>query len=625
MEGYTGKVGFVDLTSGSIEEELLPEAMYRNFIGGVGLGVRILYEHVKPNIDPLGPDNMLGFVSGLLTGTPAPMASKYMVVTKSPLTNTWGDSNSGGLFGPELKLAGYDAIFFTGISPKPVYLFLHDGKAELWDATHLWGRDTYETEEILRQETGDKRLRIVCIGPAGESLSLISSVITNERRAAGRSGVGAVMGSKKLKAIAVKGSRKIEVANVNRVNQLRQATLRYLREVDRLPFIRMISTHGTCAGPLLLVPSGAAPIKNWSLIGEEAFPEYKKIAGESITKYQLRKSGCGNCPINCGGIVSVKGGPYATEGRKPEYETIGAFGLMCLNSDAESIIKANDICDRYGIDTISTGTTIAFAIECYENGIISKEDTGGIELTWGNAPAIVAMLGKIVRREGFGDVLADGVERAAKRIGKGTEKYAIHIYGQEPGLHDPRLFSCRGLGYVTNATPGRHMIASASIRLEREGRLGPYPELQAPEGGNKYEKAGKIHAVATSYCQTFSDSGMCLHALSAGSNYPLVEFISAVTGWDFTAAEAIAAGKRILTLRQSFNIRDGLTAKGFKLPDRIAKPPTMGPFAGRSIDFDALKASYHKAMGWDAETGVPSQQCLTELGLKELIGILPES
>jgi aldehyde:ferredoxin oxidoreductase len=411
------------------------------------------------------------------------------------------------------------------------------------------------------------------------------------------------MGSKNLKAVAVRGTGRTEVANSSQLDQLRSDTLAHLRDVDHLPFIKLLSGPGTCAAPMVLVPTGASPIKNWSLIGEQAFPDYAKIAGESILKYQLRKAGCGNCPINCGGIISVKEGPYKTEGRKPEYETIGAFGTMLFNTDAESIIKANDICDLYGIDTISAGTTIAFAMECYEKGIIGKEETGGIDLTWGNTPAILAMLEKIVRREGFGDALADGGQMAAKRIGKGAEKYAIHVHGQEPGLHDPRLFALRGLSYLVNPTPGRHMTSMASLRLEGEGKLGPYPELQRPEGADEDEKIGKIHALASSYSQAFVNSGLCLFALSARSNFPLVEFICAATGWDFTPEEAIAAGKRSLALQQAFNTREGLTAKDFTLPDRVAAPPSMGPYAGRVIDFNALKRSYYKAMGWDPETG----------------------
>jgi aldehyde:ferredoxin oxidoreductase len=612
MAGYAGKVAFVDLTSGSVTNESLPEQVYRSFIGGAGLGAKILYDRMKAGVDPLGPENMLGFLPGLLNGTGTPMATKYTVVTKSPLSYTWGDANSGGLLSSELKAAGYDGIFFTGTASKPVYVLINDATIEIRSGGHLWGKNTRETVETLVDETGDKRLRVACIGPSGESRSLIASIITDDGRAAARSGVGAVMGSKNLKAVAVRGSGKVEIVNPGEMSRLRRDTISHLRDVDHLPFIKVLSGPGTCAGPLGLVPAGASPIKNWSLIGDKAFPDYVKIAGEHITKYQLRKAGCGNCPINCGGILSVKEGPFATEGRKPEYETITAFGTMLLNSDAESIIKANDVCDLYGIDTISSGTTLAFAMECYEQGIIGRKETDGIELTWGNAGAIIAMLEKIGKREGFGAVLADGVQRAARQIGKGAEKYAMHIHGQEPGFHDPRIFPFRGLSYLAHPTPGRHMTSMASIRLEGEGKLATYPEVQKPQGDDEVEKRGRIHALGSSYSQAFGNSGMCLFALSGGSNFPLVEFVCAATGWDFTAAEAISAGKRSLSLQQAFNMRQGLSARDFALPTRIADPPAMGPFAGKLVDFDSLRRSYYKAMGWEPETGNPSKECLAE-------------
>jgi len=605
MAGYTGKILFVDLTSGLITKESLPEQVYREHIGGMGLGAKILCARMKAGIDPLGPENMIGFLAGVLVGTGTPMATKYTVVTKSPLTNTWGDANSGGLFATELKNAGYDGVFITGAASKPVYLLINDDTVEIKDASRVWGKSTQETVDTLAADAADKRLRVACIGPSGEKRSLIASIITDDGRAAARSGVGAVMGSKHLKAVAVRGSGKVPIAKPSEMNRLRDETLTHLRNVETLPFIKVLSTSGTCAGPLGLVPAGASPIKNWSLNGDKEFPEYAKIAGESILKHQLKKAGCGICPVMCGGFLSVKDGPFATEGRKPEYETIAAFGTMVFNTDAESIIKANDLCDLYGVDTISCGSALAFAMECYERGIIGKEETDGIELTWGNPSAMLAMLEKIARREGFGEILADGVERAARKIGRGAEACAIHVHGQEPGLHDPRLFPLRGLGYLVNAAPARHMTSMASIRLEGEGKLAMYPELQRPAGDDETEKRGRIHALASSYSQAFSNSGMCLFALSAGSMIPLVELICAATGWDFSAAEAISAGKRSLTSQQAFNIREGVTARDFVLPPRLTQAPATGPFSGRLVDFDALKKSYYEAMGWDPETGKP--------------------
>ena len=345
--GYAGKVLLVNLTSGLTKEEPLPEAVYRNFIGGVGLGARILYERMKPEVDPLGPDNFLGFVPGLLTGTSVPMSSRCTVVTKSSLTGTWGDANMGGYFGPELKAAGYDGVFFTGISPRPVYLFIHDGKSELRDASNLWGKDTVEAVKTIRQETGDEATRIACIGPSGESRSLISSIIS-ELRAAGRSGVGAVMGGKKLKAIAVRGRGKIKVSRPEQISELRKNQVKFFRENQTFPN-KELREFGTCGFTSPNVATGVAPVRNWSRTGSEAFPNADKLTSGSVTKYQVRKFPCPGCPLSCSGIVKVQSGPYSLgEARKPEYETLIAFGTLLLNNDLELIIKANDICDRYG-------------------------------------------------------------------------------------------------------------------------------------------------------------------------------------------------------------------------------------------------------------------------------------
>jgi aldehyde:ferredoxin oxidoreductase len=619
MRRYRGKVAFVDLSANRIVEEELPEKIYRSFLGGAGLGAKILYERMKPGVDPLGPDNVLGFAPGLLSGTSVPMATKYTVLAKSPLTDTWGESNSGGLFPAAMKAAGYDAIFFTGMASQPVYLYAECSKIEIRDANHLWGKDTVETVECLTRDSGNEKIRVVCIGPCGENSSLISCIVTDNGRVAGRSGLGAVMGSKKLKAIVVQGSKTIEPVDRKTYEKFQKATINHLRAFDDLPFLSAINKTGTCGGISELVKMGVAPIKNWRFSGKEAFPEYEKIGGNNFAKYQLRKAGCGKCHVNCGGIVRVNKGSFVVEGRKPEYETVVAFGTMLANSNAESIIKANEICDRFGLDTISTGAVIAFAMECYEKGIIGKKETEGIELKWGNASAMIAMLNKIVKREGLGGILADGTKRACEQIGRETEEWAIHVHGQEPGYHDPRLYDFRGLGYITGAAPGRHMISGTSIRLEQEGKLGPYPELQKPSSKDEYENRGKIHALGVSYNQAFSDTGMCLFALFSGSNIPLVDVISGFTGWDFTADEMLNVGKRTVTLRQAFNIREGKRAEDFSLPERIARPPESGPLKDRKIDFNAIRKSFFKAMDWELETGIPSPKCLSELGLESLV------
>ncbi|MBW1675441.1 MAG: aldehyde ferredoxin oxidoreductase family protein [Deltaproteobacteria bacterium] len=619
--GYTGRMGFVDLSRGEVREEQLDENLARDFIGGYGLGVRILYERQKGGVNPLGPENILGFTTGPLTGTQTPTGGRYMAVCKSPLTGGWGDANSGGYFGSELKSAGWDAIFVSGIAASPRYLVVTEEGLELKDASHVWGRDTVDTEDALRKDLGISKLRVACIGPASERLSLISGIVNDKGRIAARSGLGAVMGSKRLKAVAVHGKGKVAVANKERLSQLRKAFLKELRESGGFP--KLLRDYGTCGLTGGLVTSGATPIKNWLLAGDQAFPTVDKIAdGDTVIQYQVKRYGCANCPIACGGIFSVKEGRYPVkEVHKPEYETIGAFGAMCMNDDLLSIIKMNDMCNRSGLDTISAGSVLAFAMECFEKGIITASDTEGIEITWGNAKAMIVMLDKIIRREGFGDILADGVKVAAQKLGKGAEAYAMHVGGQEPGLHNALFLPSRGTGFVCDPTPGRHTAAPMARIDASSARVAPYPELQF-KGFETYEYMNKGPASATTSCywQVGACAGVCLFPTIFFGNYPLLDFLNAVTGWDMDISEALETGARIQTLRQAFNIREGLSPREIKLPTRMAgiPPKGEGPLAGITIDIDSLRSEYYKAMGWDPGTGYPSGTTLDRLGIKEL-------
>lgn len=618
--GYAGRIGFVDLATGKITAEKLDEKVARDFIGGHGLGVRILWERQKAGIDPLGPENILGFTTGPLTGTRVPTGGRYMVVCKSPLTGGWADANSGGYFGNELKAAGWDAIFISGIAASPKYLVVTNEGLELKDASHLWGKDAIETEEALCQELGDPKVKVACIGPASEKLSLISGIVNDKGRIAARSGVGAVMGSKRLKAVTVRGKGKVTVADNDRLNQLRRDLTKPLRESA---FIKGLVDYGTCGMTLTLVKGGATPIKNWLLTGTQAFPTVDKIGGDNVIKYQVKRYGCANCPIACGGTFSVSNGPYPVkEMHKIEYETVAAFGTMCLNDDLFSIIKLNDMCNRSGLDTISAGSVIAFAMECYEHGIISKADTGGIELTWGNAKAMIAMVDKMIRREGFGDVLADGVKVAAQKIGKGAEEYAIHVGGQEPGLHNALFLPGRGTGFVADPTPGRHTAAAPFARIDANAAIAPYPQLQ-PSGFERYEykSKGPANATASNYWQVGTCTGLCLFPVIFLATFPLIEFVSAVTGWDITLNEALETGARIQTLRQLFNIREGVKPSEIRLPNRLTgiPPKSEGPLTGITIDIGSLTEEYRKAMGWDPDTGYPTEATLERLGLQELV------
>jgi len=610
--GYVGKIGFINLSNGEMREQELDDSLARDFIGGHGLGARILFEMQKGGVDPLGPDNILGFVTGPLTGTPVPTGGRYAVVCKSPLTGGWGDANSGGFFGPELKFAGWDALFISGIAPRPSYLLVTNAGIEIKDASHLWGKDAIETEEALASEIGDPKVRVACIGPASEKLSLISGVCNDKGRYAGRSGVGAVMGSKKLKAVVVRGKSKVAVVDSASIKKLSQEFTRKMKDVG---FIQTLIKYGTCGNTVAVVGSGVSPVKNWQLTGTESFPTVEKIGGDNVIAYETKKYGCFSCPVRCGGITTVPSGKYPVkETHKPEYETVAAFGNMCLNDDL--------MCNRSGLDTISAGSVIAFAMECYENGIITKADTDGIELIWGNSEAMVAMTEKIGRREGFGDVLADGVMVAAKKIGKGAEKFAMHVGGQEPGLHNATFFPGRGTGFVADPTPGRHTAAAPYTRCDVNASAGPYKELQV-SGFEKYQYAGKGPAAAanTNYWQVAASAGVCLMPVVFSGFYPLLELINGVTGWDMSPSEALTTGARIQTLRQLFNVREGITPSDFRLPDRMAgiPPQSAGPLEGVTVDIDTLTREYREAMEWDPKTGKPSDASLKRLGLLELV------
>jgi aldehyde:ferredoxin oxidoreductase len=621
LGGYAGKMLFVDLSGGSIHEEDLPEKICREFIGGYGLGIRVLYERMKPRVDPLGEDNWLGFVAGVLTGTSVPGSGRYGVVTKSPLTGAWNESNGGGHFGPELKTAGYDAVFISGASPRPVYLLVKDGAAELRDASRVWGMDTYETDDALRAEIGDPRVRIASIGPSGEAMSLLAGIVNERGRTAARGGSGAVMGSKRLKAVAVKGGvRKIHVA---RQDRLKEVEGRYLSVIEASEFAKGLTAAGTGGALSFLVSIGDSPVKNWRLTGTASMPTVSNLDSGNMDKYKKSGYACRACPIRCGAIIEQNQGPFAIAGEmhRPEYETLAALGNLLVNDNLEAVIKANDICNRYGIDTISTGSAIAFAMECYENGLISREDTGGLELKWGDAHAIVTLTQQIARREGFGAVLADGAAKAAERIGGGSERFAVAIRGKGIAFHDPRMSPAGGTAFIADANPAHHMNSQITSQLENGAPIGKDPLLQAPKMNpfGEFDKKGPMYAVGYAYHQLLDDSGMC--ALYTVNTPPpeLAEMIAAVTGWDFGWEEALKAGRRVLTLRQAFNAREGLTPDKIDLPRRLKEEPLVpGAEPLPKIDFHALREGYFKAMGWDIQTGVPFRETLADLGLLEL-------
>lgn len=606
--GYVGKMLFVDLSEGSIEERELAEDAARNFIGGYGIGARVLYDMMKPGVDPLGPDNVLGLVTGPLNGTGAFFGGRYTVVCKSPVTGGWNDANSGGFFGPELKKAGFDALFVSGAADKPVYLWINDGMVEIRDASVLWGKDSTETLEALIKETGEKKLRAVVIGPAGERLSPMAAVMNDRHRAAGRGGAGAVMGSKKLKAVAVRGTGTVSVADSERLKEINQTVSTALKEGPSAELLTRFGEYGTGIGTGDNALSGDSPVKNWGGVGIVDFGEEaaRKLDAMSMDRYKTKKYACANCPLGCGSYYDVSDGEWPVgETSRPEYETSAAFGSMCLNSSAESIIKCNEICNRYGLDTISVGATVAWAIECYENGLFTKEEAGGIELTWGNADAIVKMTEAIAEQKGFGEVLALGSAGAAEKLGRGFE-YLQTVKGIELPMHDPRFAPGYARTYKSDPSPARHV----------KGGLGLVQARDKSEAKYDTSNTGPMDLVLTTIIEVLNVSGLCLFSLFLRMPDMIAGMIAAVTGWSFGGEDQRNAGIRIMNMRHAFNLREGFKPTDFVLPPRsVGEPPQEeGPLAGKTIDHGALFRNFCAVMGWDEATGKPSRESLQELG-----------
>ncbi len=605
--GYAGKLLFVNLTDGAVDEKPLSEELAAQFIGGYGIGARILYGMMKKGADPLGPDSVLGFVSGPLNATSALFGGRYTVVCKSPITGGWNDANSGGYFGPQLKRAGFDGVFVSGVSRKPVYLFIKDGKAEIRDAKNIWGKDCVEAQEILIRETGVPNLRAALIGPGGEKQSLMACIINDKHRAAARGGGGAVMGSKNLKAVVVAGSAKIAVADPQKIKEINREILDWMKTGPTAAMVKNWGAFGTGADTAMNGLIGDTPAKNWSGAGAIDMGEARLLKLATATydgKYKTKKYSCAQCPLGCGAHYSVDEGKWplpVTD--RPEYETLGAFGAMSLNDNAESIIKCNDICNRYGLDTMSVGPTIAWAIECYEKGIFTKEDTKGIELTWGNADSIVAMTQAIADQSGFGKILALGSMKAADKVGKGKE-YLQTVRGIELPMHDPRNSPYLARTYQCDPTPGRHI----------KGGLG-IADLSAPEHRRFQSKGrGQADVEATCRMEVLSSAGACAFTGFATPPNALKGLIDAVTGLDI---DVMRTGKRILNMRHLFNLREGQKPTQNLLPARwLGQPPLEeGPLKGNAVDYAQIAENFFEAIGWDKETMMPDKDSLEDTGV----------
>ena len=612
LPGTMGKIAFVNLKSGRVKYVKPEEELYKNYLGGYGLGAYYLYTKMKPGAKPLGPKNMLGFLSGVLTGTPAICGNRFQVVGKSPKTGGFGDANCGGDFGPKLKFAGLDGIFLTNISPEPVYIVVDKGKVAVKSAADLWGNDCVTTEEKLKALYGPEAA-IASIGPAGEAVTLLACIMNDRDRAAGRSGLGTVMGSKKVKAIVAVPSMSLRLADEEKMKADRAKWVDEMLKTGLYELFHKFGTSGLTAGA---VAGGDCPVKNWKGTAKD-FTTAAKISDEAVQDVQVRRYGCWHCPIACGGFVKTTG-PFAVEAGKPEYETLGCLGSMLLIDDLPAICKANDICNRNGMDTISTGGTLAFAFECYEKGLITKDDTGGLELTWGNAEAMVKLTEMVARREGIGALLADGAKVAAKRIGKGAIKYAMQVQGEELPMHDPRL--CPGIAssYKLDATPGRHTQFSAwaaEAGFPVRGLEHLYGDW-TPEKKYEYRGKAKAHRIQSALMHVINAEGCCMFGSVCIPAQAQADFLNGAMGTQLSAEDLVTIGDRIANLRIAFNLRERIRNADLKVPARVlGKPPLRaGNTKGVTVDLEAQQKEYFAEMGW-TEDGVPTPETLRRLGL----------
>jgi len=616
--GFMGQLLRVDLSDHKIAVEEINQRWAKQFLGGAGLATKYLYEEVAGGIDPLGPENKLIFMTGPLTGTASASASRYSVVAKSPQTNLWGQANSGGSFGPALKKSGYDGIIFEGVSPHPVILQILDGEAELIDASDLWGKTVPETEDTLQERTSHK-LTVAAIGPAGENLVTYAAIMNNKHRAAGRCGLGAVMGSKNLKAVACAGAQPVQLADKTNFHE---AATRQFSLVDESILKVGFDTFGTNMLADFVNVRGGYPTRNWQ---QGVFEEVDQINAQAIMDTVfVEGTHCFACPIICGRGTEIKQGKWkGDKGEGPEYESTNTLGSMCGVSDLNAITKANYLCNEYGLDTISTGATIAFAMECFEKGILTKELTGGLEINFGDGDLLVELVEKIAKRDGVGDLLARGSRVTAQILRQGSEKFAIQVKGLELPAYDSRAAKITGLGYVTANRGGDHMtgyiqgptfIDIPFLIVEDSSIRDPF--MANPEEAQVLVDMENALAVLDAFggCKFM---GMLLPADE------LIDLYVYATGYTFTIEDFRKTGERIYNLSRAYCVRDGLTREDDVLPERLMSIPLPGgPAEGMVNDQETLelmKDAYYDFRGWDRTTGIPTKEKLQELDLEELI------
>ena len=614
LNGYAGKILRVNLTNKNIATEEIGESFCRKYLGGAGFIAYYLLKELPQGVDPLGPDNKLIFATGPLTGIKLSGCARHCVGAKSPLTNTIGKSEAGEFWGPELKAAGFDAVIIEGKADKPVYLSINDGQASIKDATHLWGKNTKETQAIIRTELQDEHVRVAMIGPGGEKLVRYACIMHGPFDAAGRGGLGAVMGSKNLKAVAVRGHQPPPVAKPEVVKGMRD----WLTANNNT--IKGFQDYGTGGSMLSYESTGNLPVRNFR---DGLFPTVNQIEGKTIKEtVRIGMDGCFACIVRCKKVVKIDE-PYTVDPAYggPEYETLASLGTDCGIDNLKAICKGNELCNAYSLDTISTGGVIAFAMECFEKGILTSGDTNGIDLRFGNSEAMLKLIELIAKREGIGDLLADGSAIAARKLGRGAEAYAIQVKGMELPLHDPRLKTGIGLGYMVNPHGADHCLNLHDTLFVMKGQMKDLHSLGLLEGIPADEMSPRKVSLlkAMQGVRLLGDAlGICM--LLPYNYRQLADLTAGVTGWDTDIPEQIRIAERIMTLMRLFNVREGFNEADDKLPARMFQPKTDGILSATKLDpvkYEKAKKYYYSLMGWNA-TGVPLPEKIEELGISTL-------
>jgi aldehyde:ferredoxin oxidoreductase len=614
MNGYTGKMLFVDLSRGVVEPRPVPEDWQRDFVGGEGVAMRLFHDLVHPELDVWDAHQPLIFANGPLSGTLAPCSGRCVVVFWSPATHTLGASNGGGNFAPALKKAGWDLLVFVGRADRPVYLFIDNERAELRDAADLWGKTVNETEDLLNEKLHTKGLHIASIGPAGENKVLYASIMTDKYRAFGRGGPGAVMGDKNLKAIAVHGSKQLPTADRAALKETaRDARTELFQEVFVADELR---PYGTPSFYDSINALGILPTKNWQ---RTTFPESEGLLTYKAyhEKLEVTPEACFNCSIHCGRYTVIQEGPYeGLEGGGPEYESVAAFGSKCFVTDLNAVAAANHLANAAGLDIISTGQVIATAMEWFEKGYLDLEKTGGLDLTWGNGDAVVEAVKLIAQRQGIGDLLANGVKRAAEALGPGAEYAALHVKGLEMAADEVRASKGEAVVHATSARGADHLRPYASAIDAfgyRDPELGIEGDIDYLDDGNKaWIKPFQELSMATNML------GVCLFAsiTLAIKASTWAELLSDVLGYPVTKDELLLRGERVINLERMINTRFGFDRKDDTLPRRfLDEPAPDGRGQGQVVDLNKALDSYYAAMGWDLATGLPTPEKLESLGL----------